>query len=90
MGKAIMLVKYMRDRKSNLDGLVSYLHVSSCLWFGAQNGRAPSILSVHRRLWILRPRDDVSGPGRGRTSLFLPPGAGNPSYATGPVIKYCM
>jgi len=35
-------------------------------------------------VWILRPRDDVGGPAdRGRSSLFLPPGAGNPSYATG-------
>jgi len=59
---------------------------------GAQNGRTSPIFSVRRRLWILRPcdesshaaTDDVGGRAkRGRTSLFLPPGAGNPSYATG-------
>jgi len=64
--------------------LVTYLVLTCLIVRWVLKMDEPSIFSVRRRIWILRPCDDVGGPaGRGRTSLFLLPGAGNPSYATG-------
>ena len=59
----------------------SYLYVSHRA-FGAQNERAPSIFPYVGGYGYQDHVTTSVARGGGRTSSFLPPGAGNPSYAT--------
>jgi len=68
-------------------GWVNYMRACNFFVLWVQFTSPPPIFSANRRLWIPIPRVDVGGRGRGTTSLFLPSGAGNPSYSTGPTYK---